>query len=303
MGNPGPALDESAVRRLIELAADEDLGSGDLTARLLDAPERLVQATLVARAPGTLCGLAVAPLVCEAFSRRLNAALSVAPSARAGRFWADGDAVMPADAVATVAGPHAAVLAMERTLLNVVCRLSGVATLTRRFVDAARAANAAVQIYDTRKTIPGWRALDKYAVRCGNGHNHRMGLYDAVLVKDNHLAGIPTSALREHVAALLRRLSGHPAFVEVEVDHLGQFVEVCEVPGIDVILLDNFTLADTRTAVAHRDARGLQGRVALEASGAVTLQSVAALAGTGVDRIAIGGITHSATALDFGLDM
>lgn len=285
------------VRRVIELAIDEDLGAGDVTAALVADAARRVEARVVARASGVACGIAVAAPVCESFSVRLGASIEL-HSVRS-----DGDAVAPGDVVATIRGPHPAVLALERTLLNFICRLSGVATLTRRFVDTAREANPAVRVYDTRKTIPGWRVLDKYAVRCGGGYNHRMGLYDAVLIKDNHLAGVATSALREHVAGLLGRVRGAPAFVEVEVDRLDQLAEVCRVPGVQVILLDNFRPDEMRAAVAQRDALGLRGVVELEASGGVTLDTVREIAATGVERIAVGAITHSAPALDFGLDL
>ncbi len=186
---------------------------------------------------------------------------------------------------------------------NFLSRMSGVATLTRHFVHAARQAHPGVQVLDTRKTIPGWRELDKYAVRAGGGLNHRFGLYDAVLIKDNHLAGIPTERLAAELTALLKRIAGKPSFVEVEVDRLEQFDEVCRVGGIDIVLLDNFTLEAMRVAVARRDARGLRGRLALEASGGVTQATIGAIAATGVDRISVGEITHSAAALDIGLDL
>ncbi|MEW6252904.1 MAG: hypothetical protein AB1716_19885, partial [Planctomycetota bacterium] len=235
--------------------------------------------------------------------------------------------------VATLRGPRATVLSTERTLLNFLGRMSGVATLTRRYVDAARAANPHVQILDTRKTIPGWRELDKYAVRCGGGMNHRSGLYDAVLIKDNHIAGIPLERLAEELRAMLGRLARTPKFVEVEVDSLEQLREVCRVAGVHMVLLDNFTTERIRAAVAVRDrlrtrplipmspqhlervndltaAERDDGRphtweppmLLLEASGGVDLESVAELAATGVDRISVGALTHSAAALDIGLD-
>ena len=173
-----------------------------------------------------------------------------------------------------------------------------------RFVKAVAGTDAG--IYDTRKTLPGFRELDKYAVRCGGGHNHRAGLYDAVLIKDNHLAGIPSSRLAHAVMMMLSgvsRLPATPAFIEVECDNLEQFAELLKVVGIDGILLDNFSPADMRTAVEMRDRAGLRGKVQLEASGGVSLATVTDIARTGVERIAVGAITHSAPALDLGLDV
>jgi len=181
--------------------------------------------------------------------------------------------------------------------------MSGVATMTHRFVEAVGRTHA--KIYDTRKTIPGFRMLDKFAVRCGGGHNHRTGLYDAILIKDNHIAGIPTQRLAHTVMAMLNgieRLPSEPAFVEVECDDLEQFAELLKVVGIDVILLDNFSLDHLREAVRLRDGAGLRGKVELEASGGVTLETVSDVANAGVERIAVGAITHSAPALDMGLD-
>ncbi|MFH0979975.1 MAG: carboxylating nicotinate-nucleotide diphosphorylase [Planctomycetota bacterium] len=204
--------------------------------------------------------------------------------------------------LAILIGPNRSVLATERVLLNFLQRLCGVATLTRRYVDAVVGTTA--KIYDTRKTTPGWRLLEKYAVRCGGGHNHRMGLYDAVLLKDNHLAGIPVERLSYAVFDMLNRaadLSPVPKFVEVEADSLEQLEELFKVVGIHIILLDNFGLDDLRRAVARRDALGLKGRVELEASGGITLANAAEVARTGVDRISVGALTHSATAVDLSL--
>ena len=287
------------TRRLIELACEEDLGAGgDITSALLPQATTEVSARVIPRQPGTICGLTLGPTVCEVFSRRLNQPLQFVTTGPA-----DGDAVTAGCCVATLRGPRAAVLSVERTLLNFLGRMSGVATLTRRFVDAARTVNPHVQILDTRKTIPGWRELDKYAVRAGGGQNHRAGLYDAVLIKDNHLAGIPVEQLATRLADLLGQVVGRPGFFEVEVDSLAQLAEVCKVPGVDFALLDNFTPEQMRAAVGLRDARRLRGKLALEASGGVTLESVAQLAATGVDRISVGALTHSAASLDIGLDI
>ena len=177
------------------------------------------------------------------------------------------------------------------------------ATLTGKFVSAVAGTHA--KIYDTRKTTPGLRTLEKYAVRCGGGHNHRIGLYDAVLIKDNHLAGIPVNRLAHTVFEMLNRIETlpvRPAFVEVECDGLDQLSELVKVVGIDLILLDNFEVGDLRAAVQMRNDAGLRGKVELEASGGATLDTVRAIAQAGVERIAVGAITHSTPSLDLGLD-
>jgi nicotinate-nucleotide pyrophosphorylase (carboxylating) len=268
------------TRRLIEIAADEDLGDrDDITAALLPDAGGEVITRVVPRHPGVICGLALGPSIAEVFARRLAQPLEFSTLSK------DGDHVGAGICVATLRGPRAAVLSVERTLLNFLGRLSGVATLTRRYVDVARAVNPGAQILDTRKTIPGWRELDKYAVRAGGGQNHRAGLYDAVLIKDNHLAGIPVEQLAARLVELL------------------QLSEVCKVPAVGLVLLDNFTPEQMRAAVALRDARRLRGKLVLEASGGVTLETVGPIAATGVDRISIGALTHSAASLDIGLDL
>lgn len=290
--------------QLIDAACEEDLGTaGDITSALLADASAEVAARVVPRQVGVICGLSLGPAICAVFSKRLGGKLELIPGRRGDRTWRDGDAVEPGTPVATLGGPRAAVLTVERTLLNFLGRMSGVATLTRRFVDVGRASNPDVKILDTRKTVPGWRELDKYAVRTGGGHNHRSGLHDAVLIKDNHLAGIPTEGLAAGLTELLGRVGGSPSFVEVEVDTLEQLVEVCKVAGVNIVLLDNFALDQMRAAVLHRDACGLRGRLALEASGGVSLENVADIAGTGIDRISVGQLTHAATGLDIGLDL
>jgi nicotinate-nucleotide pyrophosphorylase (carboxylating) len=292
------------TRRLIEIACDEDLGqAGDLTSALLPGASTEVAARVVPRQPGVICGLEVGPAVCQVFSQRLNQPLRFVAARADGREYRDGDTVEPGTCVATLSGPQAAVLATERTLLNFLGRMSGVATLTRRFVAVARQVNPRVSILDTRKTIPGWRELDKYAVRTGGGQNHRLGLYDAVLIKDNHLASVPIDRLAATLTDFLTRLTRSPSFVEVEADSLEQLAEVCQVPGVNVVLLDNFSLEQMRAATEYRDAQGLRGKLALEASGGVTLENVGGIAATGVDRISIGGLTHAAPSLDIGLDL
>ena len=209
----------------------------------------------------------------------------------------------PSVELARLHGPSRTILQAERVLLNFLQHLCGVATLTNRYVDAV--ASTAAQIFDTRKTIPGWRILDKYAVRCGGGRNHRMGLHDAVLIKDNHLAGISTRQLASKVRKMLSvasTLSPPPSFVEVEADSLDQFEELLNVAGVDVILLDNFSPENLCCAVRMRNSAGLRHTLDLEASGGITLDTVRDVAETGVERISVGQITHSAPALDLSLE-
>ncbi len=287
---PDPAI----VRHRLELALAEDGVDRDITSLATippDAPPGRFD--LRPREPGVFAGEAVLDAVARRFADRCQIARAVG----------DGDAFVAGQRLATLTGEVRAILGIERTLLNFLQRLCGVATLTRRYVDAARPGGA--RIYDTRKTIPGWRDLDKYAVRCGGGCNHRMGLHDAVLIKDNHVSGAPAADLARLVAEARQRLAvagAGPDFIEVEVDTLEQFREVLRSPGVNIILLDNFAIESMREAVALRNAAGLRGRVEIEVSGGVTLETTGAIAATGVDRIAVGAITHSARAIDLGLD-
>jgi nicotinate-nucleotide pyrophosphorylase (carboxylating) len=198
-------------------------------------------------------------------------------------------------------GPVRSLLSAERVILNFLQRTCGVATLTQRFV--RRVAGTGARIYDTRKTIPGFRLLDKYAVRAGGGENHRVGLYDGLLVKDNHLASVPVKELVVYLQPIVNHSRGEDADrpVEIEVDTLEQFKEVLKVEGVNVILLDNMDCPRMEMAVELRNKSGKP--VALEASGGVTLETARTIALTGVDRIAVGALTHSATALDIGLDV
>jgi nicotinate-nucleotide pyrophosphorylase (carboxylating) len=302
---------------LIRAALDEDLGpmGRDTTSALLPDGQRHAVGRLVSREAGVACGLALATPITNALAARGAARIELAPPDSAP--VRDGSAIRPGQVIGLVRGPKSSVLIAERTLLNFIARLSGVATLTRRFVDAVRAAGSQAQIFDTRKTLPGWRELDRYAVRCGGGCNHRFGLFDAVLIKGNHLTGVATAKLPDVLAGMLQRLptvpqqragapdpaaGRSPVFVEVEVDDLEQFRAVFQVHGIHAVLLDNFDAAQLREAVALRDAAGLHGKLLLEASGGVTLERVGAVAATGVDRIAVGALTHGAPWLDVGLD-
>lgn len=292
-----PAMWSEITQTLIESALAEDLGeAGDITAQLLGDTDTPMVADIVPREGGVICGLALASQICATAALRLVETLAFEPAA------VDGDAVEAGQVVGTLRGPRGAVLSTERTLLNFLGRLSGVATLTRQYVDAAQAGNPRVKVLDTRKTLPGWRELDKYAVRAGGGANHRMGLHDAILIKDNHLAGVPTEQLGVYLQDLLSRRDANAAFVEVEVDTLEQFNRVLTVDAVDIVLLDNFELDDLAHAVRARDAASRQGSLELEASGGVRLETIGAIAATGVDRISVGALTHSAVSLDLGLD-
>jgi nicotinate-nucleotide pyrophosphorylase (carboxylating) len=211
----------------------------------------------------------------------------------------DGDRLAPGDNLAIVAGPMRSILAAERTALNSLQHLSGIATLTRRYVDAV--AGLDVKVLDTRKTLPGWRLLAKYAVRSGGGHNHRLGLYDGILIKDNHLAALPAADARAKIVEAVRRAKAYAPNlpVEIEVDSLEQLDAALSCrPAI--VLLDNMPPALLREAAARRAA--VAPEVQLEASGGITLDTIRAAAETGVDRISIGALTHSAAGLDIALD-
>jgi nicotinate-nucleotide pyrophosphorylase (carboxylating) len=269
----------TAVRQVVARALEEDLGVfGDVTSSLVPVTAT-VGASLVARAPGVLAGRLAAS---ETFAT-VDAAVRVQWSV------ADGDRVEAGRVLAHVDGPLASVLTAERTALNLLSHLSGVATLTRRFVDAA---GLTTRIRDTRKTTPGLRALEKAAVRAGGGVNHRASLADGVLLKDNHLAGISIEAA---LIEAKRRWPGLPC--EVECDTLDQ-VKVAVAAGADVILLDNMDAAGVAAAV-HL----VGGRVPIEVSGRVTLETVAGFAAAGANLISVGALTHSAPALDIGLDL
>lgn len=289
---------DGLTRRLFEIARDEDLGprglEGDVTSASILAPDARASARLVSRASGTVSGLAAAPMLLEVFGVEIEFT----------RRAADGARVSPNQTLATLAGPARHVLAVERTLLNMMSRCSGVATIARRYVDAVAASNAV--ICETRKTAPGMRALDKYASRCGGAYLHRIALHDAALYKDNHLAGIAPADLAARVAAAAQRARAHSPeglrFVEVEADSLEQLDALLTLPpgAIDIVLLDNMAPADLRRAVAARNATN--SRLRLEASGGVNLKTVLDISASGVDRISVGEITHSAPALDIGLD-
>jgi nicotinate-nucleotide pyrophosphorylase (carboxylating) len=286
-------LDIKQVRPLIRMAMEEDLGCGDVTTDLLFQDGTPAKANIVTREEIVVAGLPVVEEILRQYDERLK---------MTAYFW-DGQWAHVGSKLATIEGPLRSMLSVERVMLNFLQRLSGIATTTSRYVRAIKGTKA--RIYDTRKTLPGWRLLDKYAVRCGGGYNHRLGLYDGVLIKDNHLAELGEDfpvRLRE-VVKEAKKVKGIK-FVAVEVDHVDdQLNHVLKIPGIDIVLLDNMGQWQLKHAVEMRDAMcGKKARPLLEASGNITLNNVSEIAQCGVDRIAVGTITHSAAAVDIGLD-
>jgi nicotinate-nucleotide pyrophosphorylase (carboxylating) len=305
---------EAACRRIIREAVLEDLDRGyDWTTVALVPPEAVGSASIVARRNGVIAGLPAAALVAD----EMDKSLDFQPRKT------DGDAAGPGDVIATVSGPVRSLLAAERLMLNLLGRLSGIATFTRQYVELVKGTKA--RIFDTRKTTPGWRRLEKYAVGQGGGFNHRIGLFDAILIKDNHLAFL--AQIRQEVSSSATTASGGAAttdaaalatrqarrflsdafagdarsdmIVEVEVDSLSQLKAVlAEKP--DIVLLDNMPIEQLRAAVELRNAQA--PGVELEASGGVNLTTVRAIAQTGVERISVGALTHSAMVLDLGMD-
>jgi nicotinate-nucleotide pyrophosphorylase (carboxylating) len=278
-----PALSPLLIADAVRAALQEDLGrAGDITTQATIPTSAQAKAVIAAREEGVIAGL---PLAREAFAQ-IDAAIAFEPCVE------DGAHVAPGAVVARIKGSARGVLGAERVALNYLGRLSGIASLTERF--AARIAHTKAKVCDTRKTTPLLRAFEKYAVRCGGGSNHRFGLDDAILIKDNHIAvaGGVANALRAAKA-----FKGHLVKIEIEVDTLAQLREVLA-EGADVVLLDNMSLEDLREAVAM-----IGGRMIAEASGGVTLESIAAIAETGVDLISVGALTHSARVMDLGLDV
>jgi len=277
---------DAAIDAIVSAALAEDAPWGDVTSETLVPRDAVAEATITSREHGVLAGLRV-------LERTMAL---VDPRVRVERLAQDGETIAPDQAVARVAGPARPVLRGERTALNLMQRLSGIATVTARYV--AEVAGTGARIVDTRKTTPGLRALEKYAVRCGGGRNHRFGLSDAVLAKDNHL-GVLTATGADLSAVLreARERLPHTMRIEVEVDRIDQ-IEAVLAGGVDAIMLDNFTVEQLREGVAL-----IAGRAVVEASGGVTLDTVRAIAETGVDLISVGALTHSVRALDLGLDL
>ena len=293
--------------KLIEMALAEDIGAANLkdgrdcTTDSIVPGSVTASAGFVSRATGVVCGVEVAKLVIDrhAENLKLNCHLN------------DGDPVEPGQTIAEISGPAAEILVLERTCLNFMCRLSGISSFASQYAKEIEGTNACV--LDTRKTTPGWRRLEKYAVACGGGKNHRMGLYDAVMIKDNHLAfrrsqaenkslTIPDAItvvrnwIDEHASSLP---NGPETVLQLEVDTIDQ-LEIALGTSVDIVLLDNMTNEQLKSAVALRNERA--PRVLLEASGGVNLTTIAGIAATGVERISVGALTHSATNFDIGLD-
>jgi nicotinate-nucleotide pyrophosphorylase (carboxylating) len=302
------------IKRTIELAREEDLGEdwqhADVTTQAFVKPWAKGEASIVARKACVVSGLALIDDVLTAYRADVDVDLKVA----------DGDPVGAGTVVAVLKGNVASMVTLERVLLNFVMRMSGVATRTAAFVAAAQSAGGKAHVYDTRKTTPGLRLLEKYAVRCGGGRCHRLGLHDAVLIKDNHLVALredhknaPLADLVKEAVKRARLEAGKEGlrFVMLEVDSLDQFRQVLGEGGggvcgptedkVNIVLLDNMNPDQLREAVALRDAHKV--RVELEASGGVTLETIGEIAATGVDRVSTGSLTHGVTWVDFGMDM
>jgi nicotinate-nucleotide pyrophosphorylase (carboxylating) len=301
-------LDVAYLRRLVEIARDEDLAglglrkrparTGDLSTASVSAPPRQSSAALVAREPLVACGLGLVPQILSVYGGRVTAQFSVR----------DGAAVPAGRVLAILHGDPRILLAAERILLNFLQRLSGIATNTRRYASAL--GSGRTRLLDTRKTTPGYRMLEKYAVACGGGWNHRLGLFDRVMLKDNHLALLgfsgkgaltksspaAASASRLAAAVVAARHTAPGSPVEIEVDHLDQIPAALSA-GADVILLDNFTLPQLRRAVAQ-----IGGRAFTEASGGVTLAALRRLRGLGLDFVSTGALVHHSSWADIGLD-
>jgi nicotinate-nucleotide pyrophosphorylase (carboxylating) len=270
------------IDAIVQLALSEDIGTGDITTNSTVPTAATARGTFRAKAPGVLSGVEVT----SAVFRMVDPGVSFTPSMH------NGDSFQPGDVLAIVEGPARSVLTGERVALNFMQRLSGVATATARYVEAVSETRA--RIIDTRKTTPGMRLLEKAAIRHGGGHNHRVGLSDGILIKDNHLAAIGDDAIRRSIEAA-REAAPHTLNVEVEVTSLEQ-LEQALAAGADVIMLDNMDPDTMRQAVERTS-----GRALLEASGGITYESVRSVAETGVDLISVGALTHSAPAIDISL--
>ena len=280
-----PPLTAEEILPLIRQALAEDVGPGDVTSMATVPEMARARARMVAREPLVVAGL----LLAETAFREVAPTLQITTDAR------DGDRLDTGQTLLTVSGTARGILTAERVALNFIQRLSGIATLTAQFVTAIE--HTRTRILDTRKTTPGLRRLEKYAVTCGGGHNHRFGLYDRVLIKDNHLAALRDARPNPIAAAVKRARSAYPELlVEVEADTLDQVSDALAA-GADIILLDNMTPSELKEAV-----RRVAGQAQTEASGGVNLQTVRSIAATGVDFISVGALTHSARAVDIALD-
>ncbi len=276
---------ESSLIRLIQFAIHEDLGTGDITSDLCIPREATAAARFLMKQDGVVSGMPLLPLVFRQFSSDVNIETRVN----------DGDVVSAGTVLATVDGPAHALLAGERTALNFLQRMSGVATLTRRYVQQIEGTTA--RILDTRKTIPGWRLLDKYSTRVGGAYNHRIGLFDMVMIKDNHITAC--GGIRQAVETVTSELHDRPTMkIEVEARSLDDVVEILHCAGVHRIMFDNFSPEQVAEGV-----RIVEGRLETEASGGISYQNIRQYAEAGVDYISVGAITHSATALDISMKL
>lgn len=281
-----PALPvDSSLIRLIQFAIHEDLGTGDITSDMCIPRESTAAARFLMKQEGVVCGMPLLSLVFRQFSSDVNIETRVN----------DGDVVPAGTVLATVDGPAHALLAGERTALNFLQRMSGVATLTRRYVQQIEGTTA--RILDTRKTIPGWRLLDKYSTRVGGAYNHRIGLFDMVMIKDNHITAC--GGIRQAVETVTAELQDRPTMkIEVEARSLDDVVEILRCSGVHRIMFDNFS-----PEMVAEGVRIVEGRLETEASGGISYQTIRLYAEAGVDYISVGAITHSATALDISMKL
>ncbi len=299
-----PPIDD-AINTLIRLAIREDLGglpgeplAIDRTVQLAIPKSIMATATIVAKKGGIISGQFLLPAILREYGCSANINIHIL----------DGQFAAADTAIATLQGPAHSLLSAERVLLNFISRLSGIATLTRQYVDLARGSGTGPvpAICDTRKTTPGWRVLEKYAVRCGGGVNHRMGLYDGVMLKDNHIAALQSARTTGETLAVITariRKSLPPSIILwLEVDTLAQLADVLPAGGADIILLDNMPVSNMAQAVIMRNTLAQRGHPLLEASGGITLENLPAVAATGVDRVSIGALTHHAVGLDVSME-
>ncbi|MBN1457521.1 MAG: carboxylating nicotinate-nucleotide diphosphorylase [Sedimentisphaerales bacterium] len=285
------ALDVKKIQKLIDIAVEEDYGKGDPTSTITVKDDILDKANIVTREEIVVCGMDVVREVLKRYDKKLKLRVYIK----------DGQRANVANRLATISGPLRSMLSAERVVLNFLQRLCGISTMTWKFVSAVRGTKA--KIYDTRKTMPGWRYLEKYAVKCGGGFNHRLALGDGVMFKDNHIAQLGGNfySKLDRMVQQAKETKG-VRFIAVEVDHVDhQLDHVLKIPGIDVILLDNMGQWQLKHAVEMRNEM-CGKKPYLEASGNINLNSVLAIAKCGVDRISVGAITHSAAAADIGLD-
>ncbi|MFN5310448.1 MAG: carboxylating nicotinate-nucleotide diphosphorylase [Candidatus Kapaibacterium sp.] len=277
-------LNDASVLRLIQIALTEDIGTGDITAESIFDIDAIASASLLAKESGIICGLKIAELTFRNFTIDMNWRT----------FCNDGDYVEKGTVIAQIEAPSRVLLSGERTALNFLQRMSGVATQANRYVRAIEGTGC--RVLDTRKTIPGWRLLDKYAAKIGGATNHRYGLYDMVMIKDNHITA--AGSIEKAIEIVIKETSNYPLPIEVETATLGDVARVLQVGGITRIMFDNFSVANVREAV-----KMVEGRFETEASGGINLQTIRDYAQTGVDFVSVGAITHSAPALDISMNI